>query len=171
VVSDIVGVNGRRMVEALIAGKTDSQALAALAHRRVHATPAALYAALRGRVKTMLIQCAWAAARKKDSYLEALYLRIRSRRGAKKAIEAVATSMLTATYHMLRDGTFYEDPGSNYFDNRTKEKHALRLVNRAQNLGFHVQAHPTIGKQSDKPEEAETHIMGTIWAHGLRFHR
>jgi hypothetical protein len=51
--------------------------------------------------KTTLIQCAWAASRKNNSYLQARYQRIRSRRGAKKAIGEVAASMLTAAYNML----------------------------------------------------------------------
>ena len=50
VISDIMGLSGRRMIEALIAGETDPNALAALAHRRIKATPAELEAALRGRV-------------------------------------------------------------------------------------------------------------------------
>jgi transposase len=68
-------------------------------------------------LKTTLIQCAWAASRTKGSYLQAQYLRIRSRRGLKKAIGAVAASMLTAAYHMLKDGAFYRDLGANHFDN------------------------------------------------------
>src|SRR5271157_6029980 len=50
VITDIVGLSGRRMIEALIAGQTDPEALAALAHGRIHATKAELEAALRGRV-------------------------------------------------------------------------------------------------------------------------
>jgi transposase len=50
VISDIVGLSGRRMIEALIAGETDPDALAALSHRRIKASPAELEAALRGRV-------------------------------------------------------------------------------------------------------------------------
>ena len=49
-ISDIVGLSGRRMIEALIAGETEPGALAALAHRRIKATPDELEAALRGRV-------------------------------------------------------------------------------------------------------------------------
>jgi hypothetical protein len=56
-------------------------------------------------LKTMLVQCAWAASRKKDSYYKAQFNRLRSKRGPKKAICAVAASMLTAIYHMLKDGT------------------------------------------------------------------
>src|SRR5215467_14403819 len=50
VISDIIGLSGRRMIEALIGGESDPEALAALAHRRIKATPAALREALRGRV-------------------------------------------------------------------------------------------------------------------------
>lgn len=49
------------------------------------------------------VQCAWVAVRRKDSYLHAQYLRIRARRGAKKAILAVTASMLTAAYYTIRD--------------------------------------------------------------------
>jgi len=47
---DIIGLSGRRMIEALIAGESDPEALAALAHRRIKAAPEALREALRGRV-------------------------------------------------------------------------------------------------------------------------
>ena len=71
-------------------------------------------------LKTTLIQCGWAAARKKGSYIQAQFLRIRSRRGAKKAIGAVAASILTAIYHMLKNGTCYQDLGPDHFDRRAK---------------------------------------------------
>jgi transposase len=245
VVTDILGLSGRRIIEALIAGQTMPQALATLAHRRIHASTDELEAALRGRVtkhhrfllklhrdqidafdaaiaaidqevnvnvepfraaiellssmpgignlaatvivseigidmsrfptaghliswaglcprndqsagkrrstkmkkgapwlKTTLVQCAWAASRTKGSYLQAQYHRLRSRRGSKKAICAVAASMLTAAYHMLKNGTFYEDPGANHFARREKDKQILRLVNRLQSLGYAVEITP-----------------------------
>jgi transposase len=245
VISDVAGLSGRRMIEALIAGQTDPETLAALAHGRIRATAAELEAALRGRVtahhrfmlglhldhldavdaaiaridkevdgqvepfraavemlsgipgisslsaevivseigidmrrfktegnliswaglcpkndesagkrrstrmkkgapwlKTTLIQCAWAATRVKGSYLQAQYLRLRSRRGAKKAIGAVAASMLTAAYHMLSNGTLYQDLGAGHFDQRAKGKQLVRLVNRLKDLGYQVQITP-----------------------------
>jgi len=93
-------------------------------------------------LKTTLIQCAWAAARTKESYLQAQFHRLRARRGAKKAIGAVAASILTAAYHMLKTGTLYHDLGPNHFDKRAKEKHVHRLINRLQNLGFAVEITP-----------------------------
>lgn len=241
-VSDITGVSGRAMIQALIDGETDPAALAALAHRRLKAAPEALQEALRGRVtahhrfllalhlrqidaldeaivgidrevdlhvepfrralrqlttipgignlaacvvlseighdmsrfathghliswaglcpgndesagkrrstrvrkgapwlKSTLIQCAWAATRKKGSYLQAQYYRIRARRGGKKAAVAVAASILTAAYHMLKDGTFYEDKGAAFFESRAKNESANKLVARLQGLGYDVQ--------------------------------
>jgi transposase len=245
VISDIVGLSGRRMIEALIAGETDPEALAALAHRRIKATPDALEAALRGRVtrrhrfllrlhlqqidaidtaieqidqevdadvepfraaiallttipgvsvlsaeiilaeighdmsrfptaghliswaglcpkndesagkrrstrmrkgapwlKTTLVQCAWAASRRKASYLQAQFHRLRARRGAKKAIGALAASILTIVYHMLIGGELYRDLGPDHFDQRAKAKQTSRLVMRLQNLGYAVQLSP-----------------------------
>ena len=93
-------------------------------------------------LKTTLVQCAWAAARTKGSYLQAQFHRIRSRRGVKKAIVAVAASILTAIYHMLTDGTMYQDLGPNHFDARTKERQKNRLVKRLADLGYAVELAP-----------------------------
>ena len=233
------------MIEALIAGETDPEALAALAHRRIKATPDELEAALRGRVtrrhrfllrlhlqqidaigaaigdidqevdadvepfraaitllttipgvsvlsaeiilaeigrdmsrfptaghlvswaglcprndesagkrrstrmrkgapwlKTTLVQCAWAASRRKASYLQAQFYRLRARRGAKKAIGALAASILTTVYHMLISGELYRDLGPDHFDPRAKARQTIRLVARLQNLGYAVQITP-----------------------------
>lgn len=89
-------------------------------------------------LKTTLVQAAWAAARKKDSYSRAQFLRIKSRRGPKKAILAVAASMLTAAYHMLKDRVDYRDLGADHFDRRDKAKLAKRLIARLHDLGLTV---------------------------------
>ena len=90
-------------------------------------------------LKTTLVQAAWAAARKKDGYLRAQFLRLKSRRGPKKAIIAVAASMLTAAYYLLRDGVDYRDLGAGHFDRRDKAKLAQRLLARLHDLGFNVE--------------------------------
>jgi transposase len=87
-------------------------------------------------LKTTLVQCAWAATHKKHSYLQAQFQRLRHRRGPKKAICAVAASILTTVYHMLHDGTFYLDLGPNHLDRATTEARANRLVRQIANLGF-----------------------------------
>lgn len=89
-------------------------------------------------IKTTLVTAAWAAVRVKTSYLRAQFLRIKARRGAKKAIIAVAASMLTAAYHMLRDGTEYNDLGSEHFDRHDRSKTIRRLLKRLQDLGCDV---------------------------------
>jgi len=245
VITDIMGLSGRKMIEALIAGESDPAKLARLADPRVKASQETLRQALRGRVighhrfllrlhleqidaidaaiakidreveagigpfrtaveqvssapgikslaalqilseigtdmsrfasdanlvswacicprsdesagkrrstrirkgspwlKTTLVQCAWAASRKKDSYLHAQFHRIKARRGPKKAIVAVAASILTAIYHMLKDGTMYQDLGPNHFDARTKERQKNRLVKRLADLGYAVELAP-----------------------------
>ena len=87
-------------------------------------------------LKTTLVQCAWAATRKKASYLQAQFQRLRHRRGPKKAICAVAASILTAAYHMLRDGSFYQDLGAQHFNRTSPETQAGRLARQIERLGF-----------------------------------
>jgi transposase len=90
-------------------------------------------------IKGLMIQAAWAAIRNKDSYLHAQYLRLRARRGGKKAIVAVAASILTIVYYMIRDGTPYKDLGSHHFDRRDRSRAARRFVARLQQMGYNVQ--------------------------------
>jgi len=89
-------------------------------------------------LKTILVQSAWAATKCKDSYLRAQFLRIKSRRGPKKAIMAVTASMLTAIYFMLRDGVAYRDLGADHFDRHDKSKTITRLVRKLKTLGCDV---------------------------------
>jgi transposase len=90
----------------------------------------------------MLVQCAWAAIRKKDSYYRAQFFRLQSRRGPQKAICAVAASLLTAIYHMLKYGVEHRDLGGDYFDRRPTELKTKRLVAQLAKLGFAVQLQP-----------------------------
>jgi transposase len=239
VLTDITGLSGRAILEALVAGERDPDRLLALVHPRVKAEPARLRAALTGRLterhrfllrlhlgqydalaaalaeidaeverdldpfrdavrllrsipgvsdlsaqvilseigldmrrfptaghlvswaglcprsdesagkrrstrlrkgapwlKTALVQCAWAASRKKDGYLRAQFQRLRQRRGPKKAVCAVAASMLTAIWHMLRDGAFYQDLGADHFHRRSPEQQAEHLARQIAKLGF-----------------------------------
>jgi transposase len=96
-------------------------------------------------LKSTLVQCAWAATRTKGSYLQAQFYRIRARRGPKKAILAVAASMLTAIYHMLKDGTLYQDLGPNHLNARNKERQKNRLIKRLADLGYIVELVPQAG--------------------------
>jgi transposase len=93
-------------------------------------------------LKTVLVNCAWAAARAKNTYARAQFHRLKGRRGSKKAVVAVAASMLTAVYYMLRDAVPYRDLGVTYFDRRDQTKLANRLRRRLESLGFSVQMQP-----------------------------
>ena len=93
-------------------------------------------------LKTMLVQCAWAAKRAKDSYDRAQFFRLQSRRGPQKAICAVAASILTAIDHMLKSGLPHRDLGANDFDRRSPEAKIRRLVSQLVKLGFAAQLQP-----------------------------
>jgi transposase len=93
-------------------------------------------------LKATLVQSAWAATRKKKSYLQSLFHRIKARRGHKKAVIAVAASMLTAAYHMLKNGVEYDELTDNHLAQRDRTKAAKRLVKRLEDLGFAVTTSP-----------------------------
>lgn len=90
-------------------------------------------------LKTTLVQAAWSAARTRETYLRAQFLRLKSRRGPKKAILAVAASILNAAYFMLRDGVDYRDLGPDHFDRMDKSRTIARLVRRLGDLGCDVE--------------------------------
>lgn len=93
-------------------------------------------------LKTMLVQCAWAAKRAKDSYYRAQFFRLQAKRGPQKAICAVAASILTAIYHMLKNGVVHADPGASYFDDRSRQAKLNRLVRQLKKLGFEATLQP-----------------------------
>jgi hypothetical protein len=94
-------------------------------------------------LKTALVQAAWAAVRKKHSYLNAQFQRLRARRGPRKAICAVAASILTAAYHMLNDGTLYADLGPDHFRKTQPMTRAKALARQIERLGFRCSISPT----------------------------
>lgn len=93
-------------------------------------------------LKTALVSAAWGGIRATGTYLRAQFHRLKARRGAKKAIIAVAASMLTAAYYILRDGVTYRELGSEHFNKRDPEHAAKRLIKRLEHLGFAVEARP-----------------------------
>jgi transposase len=87
-------------------------------------------------LKTTLVQCAVSASNKKDSYFRAQFQRLKSRRGAPKAFCAVAASLLTTIYHMLKDGTQFRDLGKDHFDKRPTKAKVNRLLAQLAKLGY-----------------------------------
>jgi transposase len=88
-----------------------------------------------------LLEAAHGAAHTKNTYLAAQYHRLSARRGKKRALVAVAHSILVIAYHLLRSKQTYKDLGSNYFDQRDKEAVGKRLVHRLKTLGYEVDIH------------------------------
>jgi len=85
-----------------------------------------------------LNQAAHAAARTKDTYLSAQYHRLAARRGKKRAIVAVAHSILVIAYHVIQRKEPYRELGGDYFDQHRPEATASRLVKRLERLGYQV---------------------------------
>jgi transposase len=92
-------------------------------------------------LRQALTEAAWAASHTR-TYLGAQFHRLAARRGKKRAIVAVAHSILVIAYHLLRDGTTYHDLGPNYFDERSKEATTRRAVRRLERLGYRVTLDP-----------------------------
>jgi transposase len=90
-------------------------------------------------LKATLVQAAWAAVRTKDSHLRALYLRLKGRRGGKKAIVAVAAEMLRSAWYMLTRDEVYKDPGDGILAPAKRERAAKKMVSRLEKLGYKVE--------------------------------
>lgn len=93
-------------------------------------------------LKRALIEAAHSAVRTKDTYFSAQYHRLIGRRGKRRAIIAVAHSILVIAYHLIKRDEDYKELGGNYFDTRQPVKTVQNLVSRLQQLGYHVQLDP-----------------------------
>jgi len=93
-------------------------------------------------LRRALTQAAWAASHTKDTYLSALFRRLAARRGKKRAVVAVAHSILVAVYYMLTRGETYQELGSDYLDRLHPERLARSLTKRLETLGFAVTLEP-----------------------------
>jgi transposase len=94
-------------------------------------------------LKRSLVQAAWAASRSKNTYLASQYRHL-ARRGRKKALVAVAHSMLVIFYHMLKDGKKYADLGADWFDRLEPERLTRYYVERLESLGHKVTLEPRV---------------------------
>lgn len=95
-------------------------------------------------LRSGLNQAAWAASRTKNTYLSAQYRMLVGRRGKKRAIVAVAHSILVISYHILKRHQPYHELGANYFDERKKESVTQRLTKRLEKLGYQVNLEPVV---------------------------
>jgi transposase len=93
-------------------------------------------------LRRSLCQAAWAVTRKKNCYLSAQFRRLAARRGVKRAVMAVAHSMLIIGYHMLKTGRGYQELGGNYLEQINKDQLQRYFVKRLQRLGLKVTVEP-----------------------------
>jgi transposase len=93
-------------------------------------------------LRTGLTQLAHAAALTRGTYLSALYQRLAARRGKKRAIMAVAHSIVVSAFHMLSRNEPYHDLGATYFDEHRREYLVDRLTRRLEHLGYRVSLEP-----------------------------
>jgi transposase len=93
-------------------------------------------------LRRILVQAAWAASRKKDSYLRAHFRRLAGRRGSKRAALAVAHTLLGIIYQILKRGTTYRDLGPDYLERLEPERLTRNLVKRLERLGHQVTLRP-----------------------------
>jgi len=89
-------------------------------------------------LQTTLIEAAWAASRTKRSYYSAQFRRLRARRGPKKAVVAVAHSMLHAYWHILHDCTEHRDLGPAHLDDIRRDHLRRHHLKRLKDLGLNV---------------------------------
>jgi len=87
-------------------------------------------------LKTIMIEVAWAAIKKKGSYFKDKYYRLKARRGAKKAIVAIAHRILLGIYHVIKDGVEFRDLGEDYLKHRNQSRKILNLRKQAQSFGY-----------------------------------
>lgn len=93
-------------------------------------------------LRTTLIQAGVAASHKKDSALRALYARVKSRRGHKKAVVATGHQILEIAYYVMRDGVTYRELGIDYFQRRDRERTMRRHIKQLAALGYVVTVQP-----------------------------
>ena len=90
-------------------------------------------------LKSTLVECAQSAVRRKDTFFYAQYQRISMRRGKKRAILAVAHSILISIYYMIKEDKEYEDLGADFYNKFNKEKKANAYMKKLKELGYDVQ--------------------------------
>lgn len=93
-------------------------------------------------VRRALCQAAWAASPTRNTFLSAFYRRIQVRKGAPKAVMAVAHHLITVIYNMLLRGEDYIELGADYYDRKNKPRVVSRLLSRLSKLGYFVELRP-----------------------------
>ena len=89
-------------------------------------------------LRRSLCQAAWAASHTKESYLAARFRRLAARKGKKRAIVAVAPTILISLYHMLKTKQPYRELGADFLDRRHADQVKRYLLKRLERLAVVV---------------------------------
>ena len=89
-------------------------------------------------LRTALIEAAAGASRAKDSALQARFRRVLRHRGPKKAVVALAHTLLRIVYRVLADGTTYHELGGDYYDRQHRQRLTRRAIQLLQGQGYRV---------------------------------
>jgi len=90
-------------------------------------------------LESLLVEVAWAAVRRKDSYLRAKFQRLAYRRGAKKAIIAIAHSISKMLYHLIKERVRYEEPKPQEPTEQQKQKLLKKHLSALERLGYKIE--------------------------------
>jgi transposase len=88
-------------------------------------------------LRRLLVQCAW-GARKTPTFLGRTFRRLEGRIGKKKAALAVAHKMLVIVYHLLAEGTVYEEARYDHCHPKQEERERKRAIKALERLGYTV---------------------------------
>jgi transposase len=105
-------------------------------------------------LRRVLTQSAWSLKHKKNCFLTALFWRVSTRGGRKKAALAVAHRMLTIAWHIIQAGKVYEELGGNHHDRLHPERSARRLIRRLEQIGFEVTIKQTVPESAPASKAA-----------------
>jgi len=90
-------------------------------------------------LRDALMEASWSVTHcRRSNFFTARYYRIAARRGKKRAAVAVAHSLLVAIYHLLKDGTVFQDLGAQHWEVRHREAIARRSLRRLEQLGYRI---------------------------------
>jgi transposase len=106
-------------------------------------------------LKTALVQAAHGAARTKGTALAAKYRRVAARRGARRAIMAVAHRLLLIAYQIIVRREPYRELGADYLERRQPSRTVDRLVQQLRDLGVEV----TVTAEAARPASQADAIL------------
>jgi transposase len=89
-------------------------------------------------LKTIMIEVAWAAVKKKGTYYRDKYWRLRYRLGPKKAIVAIAHRIIKALFFIIKKDEEYRELGDQYLALRSKKNKMTKIRREAKELGFNL---------------------------------